>query len=334
MSIALPGSAGYESADLQPGPAGSVWAVGRHLVWHLASNGRVLQTVPLPAAQMSQVTQTATATPDGGVSFIAETEQRAVYLDHVSASGAVTTLALGPASAVESPVAGKPPSGPFAVGPGGGLWFVSWSAGQHHAPAGEMSSLDPLTGGVTRYPTPLTPFTINNAPGAHFWIAGVATGPPQRYAVSLVTASGVNLKTITLPGRVRGENLIESASAPGGALWTAVTGRVAYVSASGKLTSVRMPHGTCELPYGLTVGPGGTAWVIGFVEPACGHGVRRYQQQLIRITPSGRLAAATVKFPPTYATGPSLLAFAGGKVWATGARPSGRGDVIFLLAPR
>src|SRR5271166_1022612 len=74
QQIALPGSARYEQVGLQTGEAGSVWVVGRQMVWDISTSGHVLRSVPIPAGSAITRADTATATPDGGVSFFVVSE--------------------------------------------------------------------------------------------------------------------------------------------------------------------------------------------------------------------------------------------------------------------
>lgn len=306
-SIALPGSLKYEPIALQASPSGSVWVVGRHTVWDVSPAGHILRAVQLPAGVPIPRADTATVTPDGGVSFVVVSELlggEAPVLDHVSPAGVLSTVGLPTLTANTVPV------GPMAVG-AGGLWGVT---------AGAMVSINPTSGATSSYPVPLTPFTINNAPGGDFWVGGITTGSPERHSVSLVTPTGVGVKTINLPGRVGNDNDIMSASTPGLGMWLAVSGAAAYVSGSGKLTTHRLPYGTCEAPDGLASGPDGTAWVLGEWPSRfqCGH-VPRFPMQLIRMS-KGQLVSTSIHVPNYYGIFPALATFADGKVWVIGGR--------------
>ncbi len=318
-TIALPGSSRYEPIAVQASPSGSVWVVGRRTVWDISPVGRILRAVQLPAGVPIPRADTATVTPDGGVSFVVVSELlggESPVLDHISPAGALSTVGL------PTLTTNNVPGGPMAVG-AGSLWGVWWTETPGAAPTGAMVSLNPTNGATSSYSVPLAPFTINNAPGGDFWVGGITTGLPERHSVSLVTPTGVGLKTINLPGRVGNDNDIMSVPAPGLGMWLAVSGGAAYVSGSGKLTTYRLPYGTCEAPDGLASGPDGTGWMLGEWPSRfqCGH-VPRFPMQLIRMS-KGRIASASIRVPTYFGIFPALATFADGKVWVIGGRVIG-----------
>jgi hypothetical protein len=312
-SIALPGSLKYEPIAVQATPSGSVWVVGRHTVWDVSPTGHILHAVQLPAGPDSPNAETATVTADGGVSFVVVSELlggASPVLDHVSPAGALSTVGL--------PTLTNVPSGPMAVG-AGGLWGVWWTETPEAAP-GAMVSINPTSGATSSYPVPLAPFTINNGPGGDFWLGGITSGSPERHSVSLVTPTGVGVKTINLPGRVGNDNDIMSAPAPDLGMWLATSGYAAQVSGAGRLTTYRLPYGTCETPDGLASGPDGTGWMLGEWPSAsqCGH-VPRFPMQLIRMS-NGRIASTSIRVPTYFGIFPALTTFADGKVWVIGGK--------------
>jgi hypothetical protein len=315
-SIALPGSSRYEPIAVQASPSGSVWVVGRHTVWDVSPAGRIIRVVQLPTGVPISRAGTATVTADGGVSFVVVSEllgEASPVLDHVSPAGALSTVGL------PTLTTNNAPGGPMAVG-AGSLWGVGGSAPPGAAPTGAMVSINPTSGATSSYPVPLTPFTINNAPSGDFWLGGITTGSPERHSVSLVTPTGTGVKTINLPGRVGNDNDIMSAPAPGLGMWLAVSGGAAYVSGSSKLTTYRLPYGTCEVPDGLASGPDGTGWMLGEWPSRfqCGH-VPRFPMQLIRMS-KGQLVSTSIHVPNYYYIPPALATFADGKVWVIGGK--------------
>lgn len=315
-SIALPGALKYEPIAVQASPSGSVWVVGRHTVWDVSPAGRILHAVQLPAGPASPNAETATVTADGGVSFVVVSELlggASPVLDHLSPAGALSTVGLPTLTTNTVPV------GPMADG-AGGLWGVGRTETPEAAPTGAMVSINPTNGLASSYPVPLAPFTINDAPGGDFWVGGITSGPPERHSVSLVTPTGVGVKTINLPGRVGNDNDIMSAPAPGLGLWLATSGYAAQVSSTGRLTTYRLPYGTCEAPDGLASGPDGTAWMLGEWPSRfqCGH-VPRFPMQLIRMS-KGQLVSTSINVPNYYYVPPALATFADGKVWVIGGR--------------
>jgi hypothetical protein len=317
--IALPGASRYEPVAVQASPSGSVWVVGLHTVWDVSPTGHILHAVQLPAGSASPNVGTATATADGGVSFVVVSELlggAAPTLDHVSPSGALSTVALPTLSA------NNVPDSPMAVG-AGGLWGVWWTETPEAAPTGAMVSVNPTSGVASSYPVPLAPFTINNAPGGDFWVGGITTGSPERHSVSRVTPTGAGVKTVNLPGRVGNDNDIMSAPTSGDGMWLAVSGYAAQVSSTGGLTTYRLPYGTCEAPDGLASGPDGTGWMLGEWPAAsqCRH-VPRFPMQLIRMS-KGRMASTSIRVPTYFGIFPALATFADGKVWVIGGRVIG-----------
>ena len=135
----------------------------------------------------------------------------------------------------------------------------------------------------------------------------------MRDALQLVSASGASVKTLKLPGRIGPGNDILGAAAPGGGMWLTTEGKAAYVSGRGKLTTYKLPYGTCEAPYGLASNPDGSAWLIG-VWPG-GH-CHRFATQLIRLS-RGRVSTGSISFP-LVSIHPSLAVVSAGKLWVIG----------------
>ncbi len=307
--VALPGGARYEWPGLQAGPAGSIWAVGFHSAWDLSPTGQVLHQVALSSPGLTVREDTATATAEGGVSFLVTPEligSGVFSLDHVSAAGTLTSLTLSALSF------GNTSSSPM-VPTASGLLSIWWHGQAEKAAEGGLVSIDAATGATHDYNLAFAPFAVAPAPGENFWLGGISPGSPQRDAVQLVTPTGANLKTLNLPGRVGTNNDILGAAAPGGGMWLATEGKAADVSGSGKLTTYRLPYGTCEAPYGLASNPDGSAWLVGVW--AGGH-CHRFATQLIRLS-RGRLSTGSISFP-VVSIHPSLAVVSGGKLWVVG----------------
>jgi hypothetical protein len=312
--VPLPGATRYEGTSLEAGQAGSVWVVGLHVVWQLSSNGQVLHQVPVSSPGRTPRWDTATATADGGVSFLVSPEligSGIFSLDHVSAAGALTSLPLPSLSQ------GNSSSSPM-VQTATSLLGVWWTDVAGISPEGGLVSINSSTGATHDSNVAFAPFAVAPAPGGDFWLGGVSPGSPQHDALQLVSPSGAALKTLNLPGRVGTNYDILGAAAPGGGMWLATEGKAAYVSGSGKLTTYKLPYGACEAPYGLASNADGSAWLIG-VWPGGTSGCRhRFPTQLIRLS-RGRMSSTSISFPVSFGIFPSLAVVSGGKLWVVGS---------------
>jgi hypothetical protein len=308
--IELPDGDDSGSRALAPGLSGTMWVVGPREVLQLAPSSRVLENVAVPEGDDHEgraVEATATATPDGGVSFFGglegHAESASPRLDHVSPAGVASSTLL--------PGLAGTPSSPLVAAADGGLWGV-WS--QVSPPGGALFRIDPVTYAIASYLTALEPYAIEDGPEDDFWIVGRSTNASGRLVVSLTTATGASVKTLPVPHSLYPlQDEVLTAAAPGGAVWIAVPGHVAYVSASGAISSFRLPY-ACESPYAITSGASGEALVLGtWPGRTLCRRTRAFAMQLTRISTDGHIASTALRLNDELAT--PLPAFADGKLW-------------------
>ena len=203
--------------------------------------------------------------PDGNLWF---TDAKNNAITRVTPKGAVTSFPLP-----------TPDAAPWkiAAGPGNSLWFTESQAHQ----IGRITT----AGAITEYPVPdgNAPDGISAGPDNTVWFTEINSAVPGGAIGRVTLAATVTLFPIV---QTNGQSILGDPDAitmgPDGNLWfTSLNGGLGRATPDGQMSTIALPH--VQATDGITAGPDGNLWLSAV-----------YDNQIVRVTPSGNVTAFTL----------------------------------------
>lgn len=247
-------------------PDGTIWFAGGNGpgIGSLTPQGVVAGMTLLQSSAPRELA----AGPDGNLWFT-DTLNNAIV--RVTPTGTVTSFSLP-----------TPDADPWhiAAGPGDSLWFTEFHGGK-------IGRITP-SGKITEYPVSnvIGPDGIAAGPDNTVWFTEISPSAPGGGAIGRVTLSGtVTLFPIAAPGgwSILGHPDAITLGADGNLWFTSLNGGLGRSTPGGQISAVTLPH--LQATDGITTGLDGNLWFSA-----------DYDNQIVRVTPSGKVSLFTLPF--------------------------------------
>lgn len=241
---------------LPSGPDGNIWTLQsysepipdsalvryRLRLMRVSQRGQILSRFPLPADMTLTSALVSGPGPYVWTAFEPLPTTGQATLLRINTVGEMTSVPLSDPAALRLP--GSPGSTltsgwwPGVQGGDGNLWFSRSTGG--------VARINPATGAVSSFP-PMVAGHVTRGPDGGIWHLGFD-------AATRLNADGSVFKTLRYPKR--------ALDAAWGAkyLWLGGKGFIARMTATGQVTSYRLPHGGCDVIIELMPGSRDTVW--------------------------------------------------------------------------